>query len=391
MISNKGIGFLIACFFVFTFNPLFPSLLPKLDSNCLWIKSDSVLDSIKIDSVLSFSNKNNINKLFFQVRSRGDALYNSSIVPKHEKIDSLFDPLQYVIDKTENTNIEIHAWFNTYILWSSNNPPQNKNHFYYSCDDCFETDLNGKSDKSIDLKQFHSSNWEGLYLSPLHPNVNKHLLNVIDELIYTYNIDGIHLDYIRYQDSFYGYNDYGLIEFEKLFSVNPIDLKRGIISKKYGFNQNFVDSIKFEWENFRMNKITEFVRSVRYLIINDSLDIELSAAVKPDILEAKYRWYQDWVSWIEEDLVDFCVIMNYYNDINKFNSVNRIISNHVKNKNKINIGISVFNQSQNFISNKIIIARLDGYKNFSLFPYDFDKDTLGWYNPIYKTLDFYIK
>ena len=122
-----------------------------------------------------------------------------------------------------------------------------------------------------------------------------------------------------------------------------------------------------------------------------SLDIELSTAVKPDLLEATYRWYQDWPQWIEEDLVDFCVIMNYYADLNKYNSINTIISNQIENKNKINIGISVFNQSSNSISNKILISRLDGFNNFSLFPYNIVKDTTNWYKPVYETINFYIK
>ena len=52
-----------------------------------------------------------------------------------------------------------------------------------------------------------------------------------------------------------------------LYSINPIDLKRGIISERYGYNQNFVDSIKYEWQKFKISKITEFVRSVKYLIL----------------------------------------------------------------------------------------------------------------------------
>ena len=40
----------------------------------------------------------------------------------------------------------------------------------------------------------------------------------------------------------------------------------------------------------------------------DSLDIQISVAVKPNYIEAKYRWYQDWESWIEEDIIDYCVI-----------------------------------------------------------------------------------
>ena len=367
------------------------SIFPKINSNSIWVKASSILDTASVDSIISFSLENDIDKLFYQIRTRGDALYNSELVPRYEKLDSIFDPLGYVLNQTKNMDIEVHAWFNTYILWSSENPPLDSRHLYFNCSDCFEVDLNGKSDYSINLDQFHSSDWEGLFLSPLNPKVNDYLLDVVLELTNNYKIDGIHLDYVRYQDNFYGFNKYGLSEFEQIFSINPIDIKRGIISPRFGYEQSYVDSMKNKWNEFRMNKITEFVRAVRYSTMKDSLDIKLSVAVKPDIFEAKYRWYQDWLTWINEDIVDFCVVMNYYTNFNKFISINSMISNAVKNKDKINIGISVYNQNQNFVSNKIMYSRLEGYDNFTLFPYDIIKDTTGWFEPIYNALEFHIE
>ena len=388
--SNRKIKLFFIILFFISFNIFPKSLIPQITDNSLWVKSTSILDSSSVDSVYNFAVKNEVNKLFYQARYRGDALYNSMIVPKHEKLDSIFDPLNYILKKVEGTDIEIHAWFNTYVLWSSDAKPIAENHLYYNCEDCFEVDLNGKSDISIPLHQIHSKSWEGIYLSPLNPEVNMHLLDVVNELISNYRIDGLHFDYLRYQDSFYGYNKLGLIEFEKKYSINPIDLKRGIISERFGYSPEYVDSMEVNWEQFKIDKITEFVRSIKYLIINDSLNIKLSAAVKPDILEAKYRWYQDWESWINEDIIDFCVVMNYYEDFNKFNSINTILNSRISDKNKISIGISVFNQNQSMISNKILLTRLDGFNKFSLFPYSLDKDTTNWYDPIYRTLNFYI-
>ena len=105
----------------------------------------------------------------------------------------------------------------------------------------------------------------------------------------------------------------------------------------------------------------------------------------------KITFDPDKLNLTKKDLVDFCVIMNYYVDLNKYNAINTIISNQINKKDKLNIGISTFNQSPNSISNKILISRLDGYNNFSIFPYDIVKDTINWYNPIYETINFYIK
>ena len=81
--------------------------------------------------------------------------------------------------------------------------PKNKNHLYHTHPEWTESDLHGKMDWRIDLKSRKSPQWEGIYLSPLHPEVNLYLREVYKELIDNYNIDGIHLDYIRFQDEFY--------------------------------------------------------------------------------------------------------------------------------------------------------------------------------------------
>ena len=92
----------------------------------------------------------------------------------------------------------------------------------------------------------------------------------------------------------------------------------------------------------------------------------------------------DWESWINEDIIDFCVIMNYYDNFEKYNNINRIINSKNLNKDKISIGISVFNQNQTEISNKILLSRF-GLKNLRPFPYELEKDTINWYEPIYNT------
>ena len=85
---NRKIKFFYIVLLLFSLNIFPKSLLPKVVDNSLWVKSTSILDSSSVDSVYNFAIKNKVNKLFYQVRYRGDALYNSELVPKHEKLDS---------------------------------------------------------------------------------------------------------------------------------------------------------------------------------------------------------------------------------------------------------------------------------------------------------------
>ncbi len=389
--NNRALQF-IALFFIIQ-NVLFSEILTNVNDKYFWVNRESLIDSAKIDSVILFAEENNLNKIFFQVRGRGDALYESQIVPKYEKIDSLFDPLSYIINITENKDIEVHAWFNTYILWSSPSMPKDSLHFYYLCPECFATDFNGKSDKSINLNQNQSANWEGVFLSPLNMKVNNHILMVIDELINSYNIDGLHLDYIRFQDMFYGYNNEGLDNFIKKYNFNPKDIDRGIISSRFGYSDFEVDSLTTLWDNYKSTSITNLVKDIKSKIVQSQDSISLSVAVKPNIIESKYRWYQDWINWLELGYVDYAVVMNYESDINKFNFNNRLINNRLNEdkRNRIVMGISTFNQSAINASDKIILSRLSGYKNYSIFNYNNYNHMIGWYNPIVNVLNFNIE
>ena len=95
----------------------------------LWVVRDHVTSKKNIDEVIKFAVNNNYNHLFVQIRGRGDAYYSSKLVPRsHLLVNSNFDPLEYIITKVRGTNIKIHAWLNTYYLWSSPRRPSQDDH-----------------------------------------------------------------------------------------------------------------------------------------------------------------------------------------------------------------------------------------------------------------------
>ena len=99
------------------------------------------------------------------------------------------------------------------------------------------------------------------------------------------------------------------------------------------------------------------------------------------------------MSWINLDLIDFAVVMNYEKNINKFNFNNRIINNSLSSfgKQKVVIGLSTFNQSAIDVADKIILSRLNGFNNFSLYNYNQQQIILDWYNPVINVFNFNIE
>ena len=354
----------------------------------MWILKDTLNGKESISNALHYATQSDFDIVFIQIRSRGDAFYNSDIVEKSEYIDDNFDPLEYAIKLGHELGIEVHAWINCYILWSKNSIPNQKNHLYFTQPEWMEYDLYGRMDSKIDLDKLQSREWEGVYLSPMHPEVNLYLYELIREVYNNYDVDGIHFDYIRYQSDLYGYHREGLLEFEKIYEVNPRDIVRGVISPRFGWKKSYVDSLNLGWSKFKSSKITELLYLIRNDLIESKKNIKMSAAVKPNLIEAQTRWHQNWEDWIDRDLLDFVVPMNYSKEVIDFMTNIKIIKSNIDENDidRIIMGIAVYNQDSDAVIDKIFLSRLNGIKGVSLFSYDYHKDNLEWFNPIIKSM-----
>ena len=111
----------------------------------------------------------------------------------------------------------------------------------------------------------------------------------------------------------------------------------------------------------------------------------ISAAVKSDLINAKSKWFQDWGEWIEKNIVDFVIPMNYSNDNDIFFQRINMISesiNSIDYKEKIIMGISIFNQDESSVAEKILLSTLSGYNRVCFFSYNSLKEEDINYNLI---------
>ena len=63
------------------------SQLSIIDTKCIWVVRESMISKTEIDSALIYAYESGFDIVFLQVRGRGDAFYNSSIVPKNSNIE----------------------------------------------------------------------------------------------------------------------------------------------------------------------------------------------------------------------------------------------------------------------------------------------------------------
>lgn len=170
-----------------------PQLPPKSEVRAVWITTVASLDWPKSQdpveqrrSLLEMVTRlhaAHFNTIFFQVRGRGDAMYRSSYEPWAQQLsgtlgkDPGWDPLGFIVQEAHRRQMEVHAWFNTFLLKSSRFP------------------LSPYLDKHRDwAKDVDGEFW----LDPGLPAVREYLCAVAMDLMRHYAVDGIHFDFIRY-------------------------------------------------------------------------------------------------------------------------------------------------------------------------------------------------
>lgn len=141
--------------------------------------------------LLDFYKELNFNAAIVQIRTAGDAFYPSKYAPwsryltgtegeASEKYDTL---LQWMIKETHDRGMEFHAWLNPYrATFDLNTEILSETH-----------DFNLHPEWMIKYGKKY-------YYNPGLPEVQTHLLNIINEVVENYKVDAIHFD-----DYFYPY------------------------------------------------------------------------------------------------------------------------------------------------------------------------------------------
>ncbi len=128
----------------------------------------------------------NFNTILFQVRHKGTVLYPSKIEPysrmlmTNGNITPLYDPLLFAIEECHKRGMECHAWLVT-----------------LPADDLSQNDLKRYPNKN---RQFITYN-KKRFLDPSSSKTPLYLGSIAHEIVTNYDIDGIHLDYIRYPEN----------------------------------------------------------------------------------------------------------------------------------------------------------------------------------------------
>jgi len=139
------------------------------------------------------------------------------------------------------------------------------------------------------------------WLNPFHPQVQKFLLELIDDMVSHYAVDGCQFDDHLGLPIDFGYDSYtvNLYRTEHNGQAPPVNPK---------------DS---EWVAWRAQKISDFLILVNKLVKARRPQAVLS--ISPNPYPWSYQNYlQDWPTWVNLGLVDELVVQVYRSDQNRF-------------------------------------------------------------------------
>ncbi len=141
----------------------------------------------------------NVNTVLLQTRLRGDVIYPSQYEPFSAVLTGTvgkspgYDPLAFAIDECHKRGMQLHAWLVTLPLGKAAHEKRLGRHSLRY--------------KHPQLCRSYQGQW---YLEPAEPGTAEYLKKLVNEIVSNYDVDGIHLDYIRYPDRPKNYPDQAL-------------------------------------------------------------------------------------------------------------------------------------------------------------------------------------
>lgn len=364
-------------------NPASTQAQTRAEYRAFWVDTfnTNLNNHADVVAVVNNAKAAKANALFVQVRRRGDSWYLNSLEPLGDRtpIQTGFDPLQDMINEAHAVDIEVHAFVIMSAIWGRAPnlfPPENPNHAF---------NLHGGFDAATNTIVPGPNNWLTRSLPPAagttyqghrfgsdfwidfgHPDAAAYTVDVLNHLVRNYDIDGLHLDRIRYPEIGItgqtpttgvniGYNTTSVERFQRHYNIAP-----GSPAPAQNNPQ---------WSQWRRDQVSNIVRRVYLNTLAIKPDLKVSAALiafgggpvcpstatcatdrevweKSPAAEAYWRVYQDWRAWTEEGILDIAMPMNYKREHipaqeTQFNSWIEWTKNHQYNRATV-VGLGVF-------------------------------------------------
>lgn len=361
----------------------------QVEGRGMWVVRNQLTSPEKIQTFVDLAVECNFNFLVVQVSGRGDAYYNSQLLPRAEVLHKQplsFDPLQMTLDLAHKKGLKVIAWVNDMFVAPFKANPVSKKHIVHAHPDWITYHYDGSSLLEKD-KNTSGLEIEGMFLEPGLKEVREHIVARYQEIVTNYDVDGIHHDYIRYANPNLGYHPETRAIFKSLYNYDPLDLKnkRQEIKKEVGIEKYY--ELKKAWDQFRRDNVTQIVKEVYETVKRIKPDVEVSAAVVGYYKAAYETKFQDWKVWLEAGYLDVAMPMIYEPQNETVNyMVDQALA--MQGQGVIFIGLGAYTQLENLkgLVEKVTYARERGAAGILFFDYGSMYNTRGYLTSLKEAL-----
>jgi uncharacterized lipoprotein YddW (UPF0748 family) len=318
-----------------------PARVVRSEVRALWVDTFNTTLNTHADvvRVVRGAEDAKVNVILAQVRRRGDAWYLDAKEPPPDfvPIAANFDPLADLIATAHVSGIQVHAFVIAGAIWNkdpalappANGPPLDARHVFNQhggYDPATRTIVAGPHNwltRTL-LPDGAASTYQGhrigsdFWLDYGHPAAAAYTVDVLAHLVSRYDLDGLHLDRIRYPEltaagqtaatgANIGYNPVSVARFARYYRRSP---------------DEFPAPGDPQWGDWRRLQVTNLVRRIYLTALSIKPRLIVSAALiafgggpaSDDAWrgsEAYWRVYQDWRGWVSEGILDVGFVMNY--------------------------------------------------------------------------------
>lgn len=171
----------------------------------VWVDRWTYTSADDVSEIMERSAAAGFNTVFFQIRGNADAYYRSSYEPWAKGLsgtlggDPGWDPLAVAVEEGHRNGLEVHAYVNAFPLWSGTTPPAESSprHALLEHPDWLVADESGTP---------MALNSGYVWMSPGNPAVRERLRDVVEDIVDHYDVDGVHLDLVRYPGAQYSHD-----------------------------------------------------------------------------------------------------------------------------------------------------------------------------------------
>ena len=289
----------IAAFLAANAQNIYDVQYPKFEERAVWLATIGGIDwprtkatdatsterqKQELCSILDRLQQANINVVILQTRVRGSVIYPSDIETWDETITGRagrapsYDPLAFAIDECHRRGMELHAWLVSIPLGTSQRQ---------------------KSYGSMSVTRTHPTLTKTVggevFMIPGQPGTADYIASIAREITERYDIDGINLDYIRYPESSYRFNDDNLYKAAST-SMTKAEWRRDNITRIIRRVHDEVKAVK-PWVKLSSSPVGKYRSLTRY---------------RSGGWDCYDGVYQDPQAWLRDNIQDMLFPMMYF-------------------------------------------------------------------------------